>query len=62
MHTISLYDNAYCVNSFQMRGFFWSVFYRIWTEYGDLRSKVQIRENMNQEKLRNWTFLRSGCF
>ena len=62
MHTISLYDNAYCAKSFQMRGFFWSVFYRIWTEYGDLRSKVQIRENMNQEKLRNWTFLLSGCF
>ena len=36
--------------------FFWSVFSRIWTEYGDLRSKsphsVQIRENTDQKKIR----------
>ena len=33
--------------------FFWSVFFRIWTEYADLLSKslylVQIRENTDQK-------------
>ena len=36
--------------SVQIRSFFWSVFFCIWTEYGDLRSKspysVRIHENM----------------
>ena len=40
--------------------FFWSVFSRIWTEYGDLLRKspysVRIRENTDQKKLRSWTF------
>ena len=27
-----------CVKNVQIRSFFWSVFSRIWTEYGDLRS------------------------
>ena len=36
--------------------FFWSVFSRIRTEYGDLRSKfVQMRENTDQKKFRIWT-------
>ena len=52
------YDNQ-CVKSVQIRSFFWSAFSRIWTEYGDLRSKspysVQIRENKDQKKLRIWT-------
>ena len=37
-----------------MKNSFWSVFPRIWTEHGDLRSKsphlVQIRENTGPEK------------
>ena len=45
--------------SIEIRSFFWSVFSRIWIEYGDLRSKsrysVQIRGNMDQKKLRIWT-------
>ena len=49
----------HCVKRVQIRSFFWSVFSRIWTEYGDLRSKylysVQVRENMDQKKLRIWT-------
>ena len=32
--------------------FFWSVFSRIWTEYGDLRS---IQENTDHKKFRIWT-------
>ena len=44
----------HCVKSVQIRSFFWSIFSRIWNEYGDLRSKspysVQIRENTDQKK------------
>ena len=43
----------------QIRGFFWSIFSCIWTEYGDLQSKspysAQIKENTDQKKLRIWT-------
>ena len=43
--------------------FFWSVFSRIWTEYGDLRSKylysVQIRENTDQKNFVFGHFSRS---
>ena len=49
------------VKSVQIRSFFWSVFYHIWTEYGDLRSKypysAQIRENTDKKKV----FTRSCC-
>ena len=37
-------------------GVFWSVFSRIWTEFGDLLREssylVRIQENIDQEKLR----------
>ena len=49
----------YCVKSVQIRSFFWSVFSRVRTEYGDLLHKfpysVRIRENTDQKKLRIWT-------
>ena len=32
-------SNIHCVKSVQIRSYFWSVFYCIRTEYGDLRSK-----------------------
>ena len=39
--------------------FFWSVFYRIWTKYGERRSippySVRIWENKDQKKKRIWT-------
>ena len=38
-----------CMKSVQIRSFFWSVFSRIRTEYGDL-----LRENTDQKKLRIW--------
>ena len=45
--------------------FLWFVFFRIRTEYGDLRSKslysVQIRENTDQKKLRIWTLF-TQCY
>ena len=48
--------NAHCVKSVQMRSFIWSLFSRIWTEYGDLLCKspysFRMRENLDQKKLR----------
>ena len=47
-----------CVKILQIWSFFWSVFSRVQTEYGDLWNKypysVQIRENKDQKKLRIW--------
>ena len=47
------------MKSVQMRIFFWSVFFRIRTEYGDLLRKspylVRIREKTDQKRLRIWT-------
>ena len=46
--------SCHCMKSVQIRRFFWSVFSRIWTEYGEIRSissySVQMRENTNQKK------------
>ena len=46
----------HCVKGVQIRGFFWSVFFRIWIESGDLLRKftylVQICKNTDQKKLR----------
>ena len=47
----------HCTKSVQIRSFFCSLFSCIWTEYGDLRSKV-FRSNTGKygpEKLRIWT-------
>ena len=50
--------NHHCVKNVQIRSFFWSIFFHIWTEHGDLRSKspysIQIREKTNQKKLHIW--------
>ena len=44
----------HCVKSVQMWSFFWSVFSRIRTKYGEIRRKslysVRIRENTDQKK------------
>ena len=34
-----LNTEIFSVKIVQIRSFFWSVFYHIWTEYGDIRSK-----------------------
>ena len=48
-----------CKSISQIRGFFWSVFSRIWKEYGEIRSispySVRMRENADRKKLRIWT-------
>ena len=48
--------STHCVKSVQMQSFFWSVFFRIRPEYGDLPSNsnysVRIQENTDQKKLR----------
>ena len=52
-------QTKHCLKSVQKRSFFWSVFSRIWAEYGDLRSKslysVRIRENRTIKNIRIWT-------
>ena len=57
---------TYCVKRVQTRSYLWSVFSRIWTEYGDLWSKspylAKIRENMDQEKLRIWALYMQWLF
>ena len=47
------------MESVQIRSFFWSVFIRIQTEYGDVLRifpySVQMQENTDQKKLCIWT-------
>ena len=47
------------MKSVQIRSFFWSIFSRIRTKYGEIRSippySVRMRGNTDQEKLRIWT-------
>ena len=49
----------HCVKSVEIRGFFWSLFSRIRTEYGEIQSislySVRMRENTDQKMLRLWT-------
>ena len=49
----------HCVKSVRIWSFFWSVFSRIRTEYGEIRSispySVRMRENTDQKELRIWT-------
>ena len=51
----------HCLKSVQIRSFFWSVFSRIWTEYGEMLRispySVWMWENTDQKKLRIWTHL-----
>ena len=51
--------NFHCVKSVQIRSFFWSIFSRILTEYGEIFRislySVRMRENTDQKKLRIWT-------
>ena len=55
-------SGIHCVKSVEIRSFFWYVFSRICTEYGEIRSispySVQMRENTDQKKLRIWTLFR----
>ena len=59
-------ENVHYVKSVETRNFFWSVFSRIWTEYGDLLHKfpysVRMRENTDQKKLHIWTLFKQWCF
>ena len=53
------------VKSIQIRSFFWSLFSRISTEYGEILCIspfcVRMRESTDQQKLRIWTFF-TQCF
>ena len=60
------FDYEHCVKSVQIQSFFWSVFYRIRTEYGHLPCKspysVRIQKNTDQKKLRIWTLFMQWKF
>ena len=51
--------HIHCVKSVQTGSFFWSIFSRIQTEYGEMLRispySVQMRENTGQKKLPIWT-------
>lgn len=54
----------HCCEIVQIRSFFWSIFFRVWTQCKDLFCKytdsVQIHENTNLKKLRILTLF-AGC-
>ena len=49
----------HCVKSVQIRSFFWSLYSRIRTEYGEILRissySIRMREYRDQKKLRIWT-------
>ena len=51
--------DSHCVKCVQIRSFPWSIFSRIWTEYGEILGispySVRMRENTDQKKLHIWT-------
>ena len=57
---------VHCVISVQIRSFFWSVFSRIRTEYGEILRispySVRMQENTDQKKLRIWTLFTQWLF
>ena len=63
---IDIHLDNHSVKSVQIRGFFWSVFSCIRTEFEDIRSKssysVQIHENTDQKKLFIWTLFTQWMF
>ena len=54
------------VKCVQARNFFWSIFSRIRTEYGEILLispySVRMQENTDQKKLRIWTHSRSATY
>ena len=64
MHRVTCFKH--CLESVQIRSFFWSVFSRIRTEYGEIRIispySIRMRENTDQKKLCSWTFFLSERF
>ena len=59
-------NRTHCVKSVQIRSFFWYVFSRIRTEYGEIWSisphSVRMRENTDQKKLHIWTLFKQCVF
>ena len=50
----------WCIKSVKRRGFFWSLFFRIWTEYAILQNNICISPSlgkMDQKNIFIWTFL-----
>ena len=50
----------WCIKSVKRRGFFWSLFFRIWTEYAILQNNICISPSLGKTDQKNifiWTFL-----
>ena len=58
-------NNPHYFKTVQIRSFFWSVFFRIRTEYGKILRispySVRKRENTDRKKLRIWILFRQCC-
>ena len=61
LHKCGLHD----VKSVQIRSFFWSLFFHIQSEYGEILCispySVRVRENTDQKTLRIWTLF-TQCY
>ena len=67
MYLWQVLNTSHCVESVQIRSFFWSVFSRIRTEYGEILHispySVRMWENTDQKKLRICTlFTQCLCY
>ena len=54
----------WCMKSVKTRGFFWSLFFRIWTEYVILQNNISISSSLGKNGPKNiciWTFL-TQCY
>ena len=51
-------NNPHCVKTVQIRSFFWSVFSRTRTEYGEI---FRMRKNTDQKKLCIWILFTQCC-
>ena len=63
---ITIHFMRHCVKCVQIRNFFWSVFSRIRTEYGEILRispySVRMRKNTDQKKLLIWTYFTQWDF
>ena len=69
--SLTILHNCHCVKSVQIRSNFWSVFSRIWIEYGRYFVSLHIESECGKIRARNYSvfghfsrsvFKREGCF
>ena len=69
--SLTILHNCHCVKSVQIRSNFWSVFCRIWIEYGRYFVSLHIESECGKIRAKNQSvfghfsrsvFMREGCF